>query len=41
MSFDYFKSKGLNWQPVPPAAQKAFPEIEEIMQRKIIPSPLK
>jgi plastocyanin len=41
ISFDYFKSKGLNWQPVPPAAQKAFPEIEEIMQRKIIPSPLK
>lgn len=40
LPFDYFKKEGKSWQPVPIAAQKAFPTIEEIMQRKIVPSPL-
>ena len=41
LPFDYFRSPGKNWQLVPPAAQKAFPKIEDIMQRKIVPSALK
>jgi plastocyanin len=38
LPFDYFKAQGKHWTPVPPAAQKAFPSIAEIMQRKVIPS---
>lgn len=38
--FDYFRAAGQHWKPVPPAAQKAFPAIEEILRRKVIPSPL-
>jgi plastocyanin len=38
--FDYFEAEGKHWDPVPPAAQKAFPAIAEIMQRKVVSSPL-
>jgi plastocyanin len=38
MPFDYFEAKrsSKNWLPVPPAAQKAFPNIESIMREKIV-----
>jgi plastocyanin len=38
--FDYFKGERKHWKPVPPAAQRAFPSIDEILQRKVVPSPL-
>jgi plastocyanin len=41
LSFDYFKTAHPDWMPVPPAAQAAFPSIQEILQRKIVASPLK
>ncbi len=40
LPFDYFKARGKPWKPVPPAAQKAFPSIDDIMRRRIVPSPL-
>ncbi len=40
LPFDYFKALGKHWLSVPPAAQKAFPPIAEILQRKLVPSPL-
>lgn len=40
LPFDYFVTQGRHWQPVPPAAQKAFPAAAEIMQRKVVRSPL-
>jgi plastocyanin len=40
LPFDYFKAEGKDWKPVPPAAQKAFPAIDEIVQKKIVHSPL-
>ena len=40
LPFDYFKALGKHWFPVPPAAQKAFPPVAEILQRKVVPSPL-
>ena len=40
LPFDYFKALGKHWLPVPAAAQKAFPSIAEILQRKVEPSPL-
>lgn len=40
LPFDYFNAQGKTWKLVPPAAQKAFPAIDEIMQKKIVLSPL-
>lgn len=40
LPFDYFVKEGKKWQPMPPAAQKAFPGIDDIMRRKVVPSPL-
>jgi hypothetical protein len=40
LPFDYFKAEGKTWMTVPPAAQKAFPAIDEIMQKKVVRSPL-
>ncbi len=40
LPFDYFKAEGKNWALVPPAAQKAFPTIAQIMGEKIIRAPL-
>ncbi len=40
LPFDYFEKEGKKWKPVPPAAQKAFPSIDDIMQRKRVRSPL-
>jgi hypothetical protein len=40
LPFDYFVKQGKKWQPVPPAARKAFPNIADIMRRKVVPSPL-
>jgi len=40
LPFDYFKVEGKNWQLVPPAAQKAFPAIDEIVRRKVVYSTL-
>ncbi|MGH7113837.1 MAG: plastocyanin/azurin family copper-binding protein [Stellaceae bacterium] len=40
LSFDYFNALEKHWLPVPPAAQKAFPPIAEILERKAVPSPL-
>lgn len=38
LPFDYYKGKPgtADWQPVPEAAQKAFPRIERIMREKIV-----
>lgn len=40
MPFDYFLAEGKPWMPVPPAAQKAFPSISEILARKVVRSSL-
>jgi plastocyanin len=40
LPFDYFKVEGKKWMTVPPAAQKAFPTIDEIMREKVVRSPL-
>jgi plastocyanin len=40
LPFDYFKAEGKSWEPVPAAAQKAFPSVDEILQRKIVHSRL-
>lgn len=40
LPFDYFKAEGKHWKPVPPTAQNAFPSVDEILQRKVAPSPL-
>jgi plastocyanin len=39
LAFDYFSGRpdASGWIPVPEAAQKAFPAIAEIMQRRIVP----
>ncbi len=39
--FDYFKkdSTKANWKSVPPAARTAFPSLEEIMRKRLIPWP--
>lgn len=39
--FDYFRHlpNPPDWLPVPPAAQKAFPAISEIMQKRRVPLP--
>jgi plastocyanin len=34
--FDYFRSEGRDWQPVPEAARRTFPSVDEILRRKII-----
>ena len=41
LPFDYFVAQGRTWQPVPPAAQKAFPSVAEIEQQRIVHSQLK
>jgi plastocyanin len=41
LPFDYFIGEGRPWRKVPPAAQRAFPGIAEIMQEKIVVSPIK
>jgi plastocyanin len=41
LPFDYFEATGERWKPVPPAAQKGFPSIDEVLRRKVVPSPLK
>ena len=40
LPFDYFKASGKSWLPVPAAAQRAFPSIEEILKRRRVPSSL-
>jgi plastocyanin len=40
LPFDYFVSEGYHWQEVPPATQRAFPAIADIMREKVA-SPLK
>ncbi len=40
LSFDYYLGQGHNWKSVPPAAQKTFPTVEEILAQKIVRSPL-
>ena len=40
LPFDYDKSQGHNWKPVPPAAQSTFPTIETILVEKKVRSPL-
>jgi plastocyanin len=39
LPFDYFKGKE-HWAAVPEAAQRTFPSIDEILRRKVVPSPL-
>ncbi|MER3445798.1 MAG: hypothetical protein C4291_02710 [Candidatus Dadabacteria bacterium] len=38
LPFNYYvgRSDTTNWRPVPPAAQKAFPSIEQIMREKVV-----
>jgi plastocyanin len=38
LPFDYYQGRPgtTNWRPVPSAAQKAFPSIEQIMREKIV-----
>lgn len=40
LPFDYFTGEGHSWRKVPPAAQQAFPSIAEVMQKKIVASPI-
>jgi plastocyanin len=40
LPFDYFVAQGRDWLPVPEAAQRAFPAIDTILARRIVPSPL-
>ena len=40
LPFDYFKAEGKTWADVPPAAQKAFPAVDEIMRNKVVRSSL-
>ena len=40
LPFDYDKSQGHNWKPVPPAAQRTLPTIETILAEKTVRSPL-
>lgn len=41
LPFDYFKGRPgtTGWRPVPEAAQKAFPGVEEIMRTRIVRRP--
>lgn len=41
LPFDYFHATHPDWVPVPPAAQAAFPGIQEIMNRKVVASTLR
>ena len=41
LPFDYFVSDGHHWQKVPPAAQRAFPAIAEIMEKKTVASAIR
>lgn len=41
LPFDYFKEQHKEWKPVPPAAQKAFPTVGDIMRQKVVRSALK
>jgi len=38
LAFDYFRQEATtsDWKPVPEAAQKEFPSVEQIMQEKIV-----
>jgi plastocyanin len=36
LPFDYFKAQGHDWMPVPAEAQRAFPDVREIMGRKVV-----
>jgi plastocyanin len=38
LPFDYFQCKpgAAGWKPVPPAAQKAFPNVEAIMRQRVV-----
>ena len=36
LPFDYFLAQGKSWMPVPPAAQRAFPKISEILEMKVV-----
>jgi plastocyanin len=40
LPFDYFEKEGKKGKPVPLAAQRAFPGIDGILRRKVVPSPL-
>ena len=40
LGFDYFKAQGKDWTPVPEAARRAFPPVEEIMRERAVRSPL-
>jgi plastocyanin len=40
LPFDYFKTEGKTWVTVPPAAQRAFPTVDEIMREKVVRSAL-
>jgi plastocyanin len=40
LPFDYFVATGRQWMSVPVEAQHAFPGIDEILVRRIVPSPL-
>jgi plastocyanin len=41
LPFDYFKARHPGWMAVPAAAQAAFPSVQEILQKRVVPSPLK
>jgi hypothetical protein len=40
LGFDYFKAEGKDLTPVPEAARRAFPPVEEIMRERAVRSPL-
>ncbi|MGH7914702.1 MAG: plastocyanin/azurin family copper-binding protein [Candidatus Binataceae bacterium] len=40
LPFDYFVAQGRHWLPVPPAAQTAFPSVDDIMRRRVVSSGL-
>jgi plastocyanin len=40
LPFDYFEAEGRHWIPVPVVAQRVFPNTDEILRRKVVPSTL-
>lgn len=40
LPFDYYLAQGHKWNSVPPAAQKAFPAVAEILAQKVVRSQL-
>jgi plastocyanin len=38
LPFDYFEAEGRPWRPLPPEAQRTFPDTATILRQKIVPA---